>query len=300
MPGSRKPIATATSSNTTTTPPRTPGTLGIADQADPSMSTLVGDTPNSIGIGDGAAPASCSADPVYDEIEEACFQPVPPPSDDDWQPFDSGAIPVGAGMPSVVRIPVPGTGTPRLYLSFSPRGWTPASGSTSTVFIQDVTGKRHLRLDYGYNKTTGTVDYHWNQKGTQAKFGITNHTPAGTGGKALYKGAKYFKYAGRGLLVVGAALDIYSIVVAKKKIRQVAKVVGGWAAAAAGCKVVGELGAGGGTLVTPGLGTAVGGAAGCVAGGIGGYVFGSWLGGEAYDYVEEIVFEDVPEVSAPE
>lgn len=56
----------------------------------------------------------------------------------------SGGIPAAVGMAAVVRIPVPGTNG--LAVELSPRGWTPKGGSTSTVFIQDVTGKRHLRL----------------------------------------------------------------------------------------------------------------------------------------------------------
>lgn len=207
-------------------------------------------------------------------------------------------IPVGTGMAAVVRIPVPGSNG--LFIELSPRGHVPASGSTSTLFIQDPTGKRHLRLDYGYNKNTGRVDYHWNQKGTHAKFGIPDHAPAGRGGQALYQGAKYFRYAGRVLLVVGAAVDIYSIVVAKKRLRQTIRVAAGWTGAAAGCKLVGAGGALAGTAIEPGGGTAVGGVLGCIAGGIGGYFGASWAAGEAYDWVEETFFEPVPEVPGPE
>ena len=52
-------------------------------------------------------------------------------------------------MGSILRIPVPGT--KGLAIELSPRGWKPKGGSTSSLFIQDVTGKRHLRLDYGFN-----------------------------------------------------------------------------------------------------------------------------------------------------
>jgi len=84
----------------------------------------------------------------------------------------SGSVPLaaGAGLAAVVRIPVPGTNG--LAVELGPRGWTPKGGSTSTIFIQDITGKRHLRLDYGYNVKTKTVDYHWNQKGTANTFKI--------------------------------------------------------------------------------------------------------------------------------
>jgi hypothetical protein len=198
-------------------------------------------------------------------------------------------------MAAVVRIPVPGING--LFVELKPRGWTPKSGSTSTLFIQDVTGKRHLRLDFGYNVKTSKVDYHWNQKGTFGDFKIPNHEPAGASGEALYQGARYLRYGGRILLVAGAAIDLYSIVVAKKRWRQAAVVAAGWAGAWAGCKVVGAAGALGGSLIEPGGATAVGGIAGCVVGGIGGYAGASWAAGHAYDWVEETFFEPLPAAS---
>jgi len=55
----------------------------------------------------------------------------------------SGGIPYAIGQASVVRIPIPGTNG--LGIELKPRGWTPKGGSTSTLFFQDATGKRHLR-----------------------------------------------------------------------------------------------------------------------------------------------------------
>jgi hypothetical protein len=209
----------------------------------------------------------------------------------------SGAIPVAIGIGSVLRIPVPGT--KGLAIELTPRGWTPKGGSTSRLFIQDITGKRNLRLDYGYNKTTQTVDFHWNQQGTAKEFGITDHTVAGAGGEALFKGAKYFRYGGRVLLVVGAAIDIYSIVVASKPLRQATKVVAGWVGAWAMCKAVGAGGAYVGTLAEPGLGTAIGGLVGCAAGGFIGYVGFSESAGYAYDWGEGALFTPVPASDTP-
>lgn len=120
----------------------------------------------------------------------------------------SGAIPLAAGLPSVVRIPVPGSGN--LAIEFFPRNFK--GKSTSTLFIQNMKGNKTLRLDYGFNKTTGTIDYHWNQKGTHAKFGIADHTTVGKAGQIVYKGAKYFRYAGRALVVLGAAIDVVHVV----------------------------------------------------------------------------------------
>lgn len=277
-------------------PARTPGPLGINDQGDPSVYSRLGATPGPTGINDYGE-LVCRAPRT--RVTPRTRQPSRPPSSDEMVSDEpvSGAVAVGTGAASAVRIPVPGSGG--LHIELSPRGYVPKAGSTSTLFVQDITGKRHLRLDFGYNKTTGKIDYHWNQKGTHKVFKIADHAPTGRGGQTLYKGAKYFRYGGRVLLVAGVVVDIYSIVVAKKRLRQAAKVVSGWAGAWAGCKIVGAGGAAVGTAVEPGGGTAVGGIGGCVVGGIGGYFGASWAAGELYDWVEETFFEPLPEVEAP-
>ena len=95
----------------------------------------------------------------------------------------SGSIPYAVGQASVVRIPIPGSDG--LCIEFRPRfpgDWRPRDGTTSTLFFQDIEGKRQLRLDYGERRltpTTTTIDYHWNQEGTHRQFGITSHTPVG-------------------------------------------------------------------------------------------------------------------------
>lgn len=218
-------------------------------------------------------------------------------ADDDTQAPMSGSIPVGVGIASVVRIPVPGTNG--LAVELTPRGWTPAEGSSSTLFIQNASGSKHLRLDYGYNPTTNAVDFHWNQRGTSSHFGITDHTLAGPKGEAVYKGARYFKYAGRVLLVVGAAADAYSIVESDRPLRRTAEVAAGWASAWAGCKLVGAGGAGLGSYVGP-YGTAAGAIIGCIGGSVAGYEGGEYLGGEIYDWAESTRFTPLPEVSSSE
>ena len=207
----------------------------------------------------------------------------------------SGAIPFAIGIASVVRIPIPGTNG--LCIEFWPRGFVPKSGSTSTLFFQDLTGKRHLRLDYGYNVRTKTIDYHWNQSGTFDKFGIVDHSPAGAWGARLYSAAKYFRYAGRVLMVVGVTVDVISIVVSSRPLRRASQVVSAWAVAWAGCEAVGAGGAAIGTLASP-LGTAIGGVGGCIIGGYMGYRGGSAMGGAVYDWAEA-VFTPVPQIPPP-
>ena len=204
----------------------------------------------------------------------------------------SGSIPVAVGLASVTRIPVPGT---NLVLELSSRGY---KGSTSTIFIWERSGgknAKHLRLDYGENVKTKTIDYHWNRKGSAKQFyGIQDHATAGTGGEALYKSAKYFKWGGRVLLVVGATIDVISIATSTRPLRKATQVVAGWAGAWAGCKVVGAFGAGIGTGLEPGGGTAVGGFAGCIIGGGIGYWAGSEVAGEVYDWADDTIFSPLP------
>lgn len=209
----------------------------------------------------------------------------------------SGALPFGIGSASVLRIPVPGTDG--LAIELGPRGWVPKGGTTSTVFIQGLDGKRNLRLDYGYNVKTNTVDYHWNQKGTNATFGIADHAAAGRGGAALYQSAKYFKYLGRTLVVVALTVDVLSIVQASRPLQRTTEVVTAWAGAGLGCRAVGAGGAALGTAIEPGGGTIVLGLLGCVAGGIGGYWAGEKIGATVFDWAEGTFFKPLPAASAP-
>src|SRR5699024_8329864 len=141
----------------------------------------------------------------------------------------SGAMPYVMGQSTIIRIPIPGTNN--LCIEFKPRGYVPSGGSTSTLFFQDITGKRHLRLDYGYNVKSKTIDYHWNQKGTFENFGMADHTTITNNGKTAYQLAKYFKYAGRTLFVVGVGLDALSIVQSSNPIKKATEVVSAWALA---------------------------------------------------------------------
>ncbi|NML15102.1 hypothetical protein [Azohydromonas caseinilytica] len=209
---------------------------------------------------------------------------------------ESGAIPYALGQPSIVRIPIPGTNG--LCIEFRARGWTPKGGSTSTIFFQDISGKRHLRLDYGYNIAAKTVDYHWNQVKTHTQFGIANHASAGRTGQIAFQAAKYFRHVGRVLVVAGVAIDVVSVVRADKPLRRASEAVAGWAAAWVGCKAIGTAGAGLGSLASP-LGMAAVGVSGCVIGGAVGYYSGAQLAGRVYDWAEDTNFFAVPEVLRP-
>jgi hypothetical protein len=198
----------------------------------------------------------------------------------------SGEIPFAVGAASYIRIPVPGT--KGLCIELGGRGWTPKSGSTSTLFIQDALGKKNLRLDYGYNVKTGTINYHWNQKGTYQIFGIADHTVVGSAGRVAYKSARYFRYAGRVLAVVGMAVDVYSVVVSPPVGRGRGLVARSWARGARGWA----------PRSPPGLGTPIGGVAGCIAGAFISYEGASRAAGRLYDWADA-TFTRVPETASP-
>jgi hypothetical protein len=196
----------------------------------------------------------------------------------------AGILPLSIGLGSVLRIPVPGTRG--LAIELTPRGWTPKGGSTSSLFFQDMTGKRHLRLDYGFNKKSTLFEWHWNQKGTAGDFGITNHTSVGAAEQFLGQGAKIYRYVGRAFVIAGVAMDVYSVVVSEQPLRRSVQLVAGWAGATGGCKVLGASGAYLGTAVAPGVGTAVGGFLGCSIGSFIGYMAADETAGHLFDWTK--------------
>jgi hypothetical protein len=165
------------------------------------------------------------------------------------------------------------------------------------LFFQDQSGKRHLRLDYGYNKQTKTINYHWNQSGTNKIFGIQDHTPAGRAGAKIYHAAKYFKYAGRTFVILGVGLDVISVVRSSTPLRKASEVASAWALAWVGCKVAGPGGAAIGSLASP-VGTAVGGVGACIVGGYIGYRAGVKIGSVVYDWGDG-KFHPVPQLATP-
>jgi hypothetical protein len=208
----------------------------------------------------------------------------------------SGSIPVAAGQPSVVRIPIPGEH--RLAVELWARNYK--GRSTSTLFIQDPTGRgKILRLDYGWNPQTQTVDYHWNQKGLFNRFGLADHTPAGRSGRFAYETMRAYRWIGGTLIVLGAVIDAVSIVQADQPIRRATEVASAWALAWVGCRTVGYVGGGVGTAVEPGLGTAVGAIGGCIVGGYAGYRAGEAVGDVVYQWAENTVFTPLQRVPVP-
>ena len=114
-----------------------------------------------------------------------------------------------------------------------------------------------------------------------------------------YQAAKYFRYAGRVLVVVGVSIDVVSIARANKPMRRATEVVAGWASAWIGCKTVGTGGAALGSLASP-IGSAVGGVGACIIGGAAAYYGGATLAGRVYDWAEDTIFVTIiPETLRP-
>jgi hypothetical protein len=140
-----------------------------------------------------------------------------------------------------IRLEAKDYGQTTLQARIGPVGATWANAAIAvegSVIAQGEMFRAH-DAPVGYNVKTQAVDFHWNQKGTFNEFGIADHSPARAAGEFVFKGAKYFRYGGRVLLVAAVAIDVYSIVVSSNPLRRSTQVVAGWVGAWAGCKAVG-------------------------------------------------------------
>ena len=205
--------------------------------------------------------------------------------------------PLAAGVFQDLRYPVPNTfrgadGSPNKFdLTFRDRSGFP--NPTSHAYLNRTTPApgnswKGLRLDHGPNPTIGGAsNWHWNHKGAGG-FGIPDHTAATRFESGVGRTLQAAKPLGRAAVVVGAALDGFSLtkeVQASRKTgdwsntaQEGARIAGGWTGAVVGAKAAGSAGAAIGTLIAPGIGTVVGGAVGGLIGGAVGYIAGSSVG----------------------
>ncbi len=95
-----------------------------------------------------------------------------------------------------------------------------------------------------------------------------------------------FRYGGKALVGVGAAVSIYDIATAPpgQRVEQATKEAGSWAGALAVGTAGAEGGAALGTMIAPGIGTAIGGAVGGLAGGVVGALGGEKAVESVWDY----------------
>ena len=205
--------------------------------------------------------------------------------------------PLAAGVFQDLRYPVPNNfraadGSPSKFdLTFRDRSGFP--NPTSEAYLNRTSPApgnswKGLRLDHGPNPTIGGAsNWHWNHKGAGG-FGIPDHTAATRFESGVGRTLQAAKPLGRAAVVVGAALDGFSLakeVQASRKTgdwsntaQEGARIAGGWTGAVVGAKAAGSAGAAIGTLIAPGIGTVVGGAVGGLIGGAVGYMAGSSVG----------------------
>ena len=104
------------------------------------------------------------------------------------------------------------------------------------------------------------------------------------------KAARYLKYGGKALVIVGAGLDAYEIYRSGFSTRTITKKAGGWAGAAGGAWLGAKGGAAAGAAIGVWFfgagaapGAAIGGTIGSIGGGIGGYFVGQAVAETVYD-----------------
>ena len=205
--------------------------------------------------------------------------------------------PLAAGVFQDLRYPVPNNfraadGSPSKFdLTFRDRSGFP--NPTSHAYLNRTSPApgnswKGLRLDHGPNPTIGGAsNWHWNHKGAGG-FGIPDHTAATRFESGVGRTLQAAKPLGRAAVVVGAALDGFSLAKEVQTSRKTgnwsntaqesARIAGGWTGAVVGAKAAGSAGAAIGTLIAPGIGTVVGGAVGGLIGGAVGYIAGSGVG----------------------
>ena len=205
--------------------------------------------------------------------------------------------PLAAGVLQDLRYPVPNNfraadGSPSKFdLTFRDRSGFP--NPTSHAYLNRTSPApgnswKGLRLDHGPNPTIGGAsNWHWNHKGAGG-FGIPDHTAATRFESGVGRTLQAAKPLGRAAVVVGAALDGFSLAKEVQTSRKTgdwsntaqegARIAGGWTGAVVGAKAAGSAGAAIGTLIAPGIGTVVGGAVGGLIGGAVGYIAGSSVG----------------------
>ena len=205
--------------------------------------------------------------------------------------------PLAAGVFQDLRYPVPNTfrgadGSPNKFdLTFRDRSGFP--NPTSHAYLNRASPApgnswKGLRLDHGPNPTIGGAsNWHWNHRGAGG-FGIPDHTAATRFESGVGRTLQAAKPLGRAAVVVGEALDGFSLAKEVQTSRKTgdwsntaqegARIAGGWTGAVVGAKAAGSAGAAIGTLIAPGIGTVVGGAVGGLIGGAVGYIAGSSVG----------------------
>ncbi len=206
------------------------------------------------------------------------------------------ATAVGTGVATKIKAPVYGMGEKYTFTMDTIETSEKKRSSFLAKIFKSENPKEFIALDYHEISKENRMAFHLNQKGNHGNFRV-NHDPVGstnvkitakskflrwlanTGNKGLpFNFAKAIRYLGIAGFIVGAAADTYNIYKAEDRPKEVARVAGGWAGAAAVAHVGASAFASAGLAVGGPLGAIAGGMVGAVAGGIAGYVAGSKAG----------------------
>lgn len=188
-----------------------------------------------------------------------------------------------------------------------PGMWVPKSGSTTKLFIYKASNpKKVFRLDYhALQSTSGRPTWHYNTtKGFANIVGLVSADHAVTPG-AVVSGRilTIFRWGGRAMFIVGAAMSAYEIYHAENKAREIMRQTGGWTGAITAGRYCASAGAklGAGVMVAAGqfgpqvavpeelvtvpIGTIIGGAVGGVSCGVIGWFAGTEITETVYDWI---------------
>ncbi|MFA6486189.1 MAG: CARDB domain-containing protein [Candidatus Magasanikbacteria bacterium] len=198
--------------------------------------------------------------------------------------FDWQGLLIGNGMINTVRAPI--SIMPGYTWSLNKHPLWEKNSTAAIQIYNNAKPKGGNRLDFHPFDSNSPAEWHLNLE-KRSQFNPTKYDPhikVGLGGELLGYAAKAEKTLGVGGLVVGAAVDGYSIYTSDNKVKETARVVGGWSGSYAGATVGASYGAtwgaGIGAAVGP-VGFVVGGMAGGFIGGIAGGVVGYLAGANA-------------------
>jgi hypothetical protein len=201
------------------------------------------------------------------------------------------AVRVTGGKIAIAHIPIPGTNG--LFVELRPRGHAASTGPASTLYVRDLTRGQQLRLDFSYQPADRRLQYHWSPYGSLDDLTADDASAHKRGEPGAYSAAKQYRCAGRDLILLGLPVDAYRIVIARPWWRQATREVAGWLGTWSVFDATEVWGPPPPRPGKPGVETLI---PDTQAGASQGPVGAAWSPGEAYDWVEEIALEAVPEI----
>lgn len=212
----------------------------------------------------------------------------------------------GLGIPTLpgFQVPAPGPGLGQGQFgagsfSVSLRANNPRPNSSSSIFWQNVSGKKHGRLDRHVVTLKGGIQPYGNVPRTHLNytsgtgFFKYDHGLSPRGGTYLHYSAIFIRRSGGAMMALGAVTDAYSLATSSNKASEASRIAGGWAGAYYGAQYLGTQLAAYGASYGP-YGIMAGGLAGSIGGGALGYWGGSLMGSLSYSAITSGVSFNIP------